>query len=306
MTGSTFFVSLHLQTPTNILMASSALKISVDKLGELYAYHWESPNPKAVVALVHGLGEHIHRYQHVAEHLNAAGYSLVAMDLPGHGNSPGKRGHLESYSQLMDAWEALLAQTKTIYPDLPVFLYGHSMGGNITLSFLLKRKPDVAGCVLSAPWIQLAFQPNPGSLLLLTIARKVYPSLTQPNNLNTHDLSRDAAVVEAYEADPLVHSKITPGLAGPVLDAAARLNRYHGEIPVPLLIMHGTADRITSAPASVAFCERVGGDATFKGWDGFYHEIHNEPEKQQMLNYLVNWLDVRLDAHKHDLKSPEL
>lgn len=271
-------------------MSATQLQIDVPALGSLYGLHWPAAEPWAVVALVHGLGEHIQRYEHVAAYLNKKGVSLVAMDLPGHGKSPGKRGHIPSYAALMDAWDNLRVQAKALYPNLPLFIYGHSMGGNITLSYFIKRKPEVQGCIVSAPWIQLAFEPKSAMLLLLNIARRVYPALTQPNDLKTSDLSRDEGVVRAYEADPLVHNKITPGLAGPMLDAGSWLNRYQGLIPSPLLIMHGTGDRVTSAPASAAFCERAEGDATFKGWQGLYHEIHNEPEKEQVFDYLIAWM----------------
>jgi acylglycerol lipase len=271
-------------------MSANQLQIDVPALGSLYGLHWQAAEPWAVVALVHGLGEHIQRYEHVAAYLNQKGVSLVAMDLPGHGKSPGKRGHIPSYSALMDAWEELRLRVQSLYPALPLFIYGHSMGGNITLSYLINRQPKVQGCIASAPWIQLAFEPNPATMLLLNIARRVYPALSQPNDLNTSDLSRDESVVRAYEADPLVHNKITPGLAGPMLDAGNKLNRFQGQLHAPVLIMHGTDDRITSAPASAAFCERAEGDATFKGWQGLYHEIHNEPEKEQVLDYLVAWM----------------
>ena len=172
-----------------------------------------SSTPKAVVCLVHGLGEHCGRYGHVAEAFNNAGYALMAFDLRGHGRSGGKRGHARSYTVLMDDIFQLLETVKEQYPDLPVFLYGHSLGGNLVIHYALRRLPKLAGIIASAPLFRTAVKPPAWKIKLLRAMYGVWPSLTVSNGLETAALSRDAGVLQAYRDDPLVHERVSARLA---------------------------------------------------------------------------------------------
>lgn len=260
---------------------------------QIYAYDWSCDPARAVIALVHGLGEHVHRYEHLAKWCNARQMALVGYDRRGHGQSGGKRGHTPRYGAWLDEVAQLLVEVELRYPDIPVFLYGHSMGGNLVLNYVLRRHPTISGVIATAPHIRLAFTPNPVTVALGKLMRRLAPGFTQPNGLETEALSRDRAVVEKYIEDPLVHDRLTAAAGIGLLEAARWLDTYRGNFPLPLLLMHGGADRITSPEGTKAFTERVGGEVSLKIWDGFYHEIHNEPEHEQVLAWATDWLKAQ-------------
>lgn len=264
----------------------------------IYAKDYPCQTPKAVVALVHGLGEHCGRYEHVAAYFNARNFALLAYDRRGHGRSGGKRGHTPSVNALLDEIGHLVSEAQTRYPGIPVFLYGHSMGGKLVLAYTLKRHPDLAGVISTDPWIQLAFQPSVILVAIANLMSRFFSGFSQRNNLVSDHLSRDKAVVEAYEKDPLVHDFISVGAATGMLETAAWLDAYAGHFPLPLLLMHGGADKITAPKASEAFAKRVQGDITWHLWEGFFHEIHNEPEKAEVLGKMTDWMDSKLNFNK--------
>ena len=261
----------------------------------LYTQDWSPETEvKAAVCLVHGLGEHSGRYEHVARFFTQNGYALDAFDLRGHGKSGGPRGNTPSYDALMDDIALRLEKSKAQHPDKPLFLYGHSLGGNQVLNFALRRKPDVAGVIATAPWLRLAFAPPAVQVTLAKMMNSIYPSFTQSNGLETAALSRDEQVVKQYEADPLVHDRISARLFASSYQSGYWALEHSAEFGSPLLLMHGGADRITSAEASREFSAKAGGCCTFKRWEGFYHEIHNEPEQGEVLKVMVDWLDEKL------------
>lgn len=259
---------------------------------KIYAALWPVSQPKAVVALLHGLGEHCRRYDHVGAFFQANGIAMLACDHEGFGRSGGKRGFAKSFNTYYQEAGRLLVECEKQYPDIPVFFYGHSMGGNILLNYILRRHPVLAGAIVSAPHIGLAFEPSAIAVAAGKLMRGIWPSFTQKNQLNTHHLCRDKAVVSAYEADPLVHDALSAAVGIDMLEAANFLNTYAGKVSTPLLLMHGTEDQITSEAASRAFAERVEG-ATFKAWPGLFHELHNEPEKEEVLEYVLAWMLAR-------------
>jgi alpha-beta hydrolase superfamily lysophospholipase len=259
---------------------------------KFYLCGWE-PNekPKAVVVLVHGHGEHVGRYTHVAEAFTKAGYALVGFDLRGHGKSGGPRGHAPSYEALMDDIAVFLEQVIRRYPKLPMFIYGHSLGGNLVLNFILRRRPNAVGAIVTAPWLKLAFDPPAAQVSLARIMNKIAPGFTQHSKLDTKALSHDAQVVKAYNNDPLVHDKISARLYLGMYDSGLLALEHAAEFPIPLLLMHGTADQITSYNASREFAERGGEKVTWRAWDGLYHEIHNEPQKAEVLKTMTVWMN---------------
>lgn len=265
----------------------------------IYGCEWPPAEARGVVGIIHGLGEHCHRYDHFAEYLNTQQLGVVGYDRRGHGRSGGKLGHTTNYNAFLDEVGHLLVECERRYQDLPVFLYGHSMGGNILLNYLIRRNPDISGAIATGPHIRLAFQPNVISVTLGRLLRQLVPGFTQPNDLDTQYLSRDPQVVEAYLADNYVHNKITAATAIDLLAAARYLDTYRGAVRVPLLLMHGGADGITDPAGTEAFYERVqGADTELKIWEDFFHEIHNEPEREQVFHYVTNWMGSRLDLEK--------
>lgn len=256
---------------------------------------WEpAGEPRAVVCLVHGLGEHSGRYAHVAAALNDAGYAVLACDKRGHGRSGGKRGHTPSYEALMADIDLLLAQAEQRFPGKPRFLYGHSLGGNEVLNYALRRKPDLAGVVATSPGLRTAFQPPALQLAAGRLMNRLWPAFTMPNGLEQAAVSRDPTVVAAYQADPLVHDRLSARLGMSLLESGEWAIAHAAEFPVPLLLMHGTADRLTSVAASQEFAARAP-HCTLKLWEGLYHETHNEPEKAEVIGFVVSWLNATLD-----------
>lgn len=263
---------------------------------QLYAQGWQPEDkPKAVVCLVHGLGEHSQRYAHVGEALCQAGYALFTYDLRGHGRSAGPRGHSPSYECMLDDITLLLAESATRYPDCRQFLYGHSLGGSLVLNYALRRRPAIKGVIATSPELCTTTPPPPFTLFLGKIMYRVWPSLTLKTGLAAAGLSHDQQVVQTYIADPLVHGVATAKFALDFLNAGQWALEHAAEFPLPLLLMHGGADPICSAPASQDFAARAGEKCTLKIWDGLYHETHNELEKAQVLAYMVEWLNSQPD-----------
>ncbi len=256
---------------------------------KLYARAWTSEQAKGVVALVHGMGEHIDRYDHLANYFNAAGFSVLGFDHRGHGQSEGKRGHTPNFEAYLDDVEVLLTQTRTRFPNLPIFLYGHSMGGNVVLNYLLRRKPEIQAVITTGPWIKLAFEPNAALVMVGKLLRNIVPGFTQDSGLNPQHIARRAATVEAYKKDPLVHGKISSAAGIDLMKSGQWLLAQKGTLPVPTLIQHGADDQITSAAASRQFSAQFEG-TTYKTWEGLYHEIHNEDMREEVYQYTLDWM----------------
>ncbi|MFW6017015.1 MAG: alpha/beta hydrolase [bacterium] len=258
---------------------------------EIYLQGWRAfRENKAVIGLVHGLGEHSGRYKKFANFLNENGYSLIAVDLFGHGKSEGKRGHISSYKVFMDNINLLLEEVDSKFPELPSFLYGHSMGGNLILNYILRHQPNLTGMIVSAPWLKLASEPPVSQKILGKVMNYIYPGFTQSNGIDSEALSRKEEENEDYKEDPLVHDKISVRLFEELSQAGKFAIENASNINLPVLLMHGTADNITSFAASkkiAASSENI----TFKKWNGFYHELHNEPEKREVYKYVLEWME---------------
>ncbi|MCX5042628.1 lysophospholipase [Aldersonia sp. NBC_00410] len=245
----------------------------------------------ALVVVVHGLGEHAGRYAWVAEQLAAKGYAVYAPDHQGHGLSDGTRANIDSMDGVADDVGTMLAEATRRHPDVPRFLLGHSLGGLITLYYVTRRPVELAGVVLSAP------AADPGAVSAVEkIAARVL-SRVAPNlgvlQLDATTVSRDPEVVQRYIDDPLVHSgKIPARTVGELLAAFERMQPRLAQLQVPLLVMHGTADALVSPDATKLVADAVGtSDLTVKYYDGLYHELLNEPEREQVLDEVLTWLD---------------
>jgi len=260
----------------------------------LFARSWEPEvDALGIVCLVHGLGEHSGRYAHMAAFLTQAGYAILSYDLRGHGQSEGKRGYIPSYDALMNDVATLLRQAGERYPGKNLFLYGHSLGGNQVLNFTLRRKPSLAGVIASAPGLRLAFNPPAAKLVLGKLLYLLAPRVILRNGLDVNRLSQDPAVVSAYQKDPLVHDWVNARLGLDLIKTGAWALEHASEFSLPLLLMHGNADRLTPINASREFSERVGEGCTFIAWEGFFHEIHNEPGQKQVFGQVVDWMSAR-------------
>jgi alpha-beta hydrolase superfamily lysophospholipase len=267
----------------------------------LFGQRWQPENEvKAVVCLVHGVGEHSGRYAHVAAAFAQAGIALVTIDLYGHGKSDGKRGCIPDYDDFSGYIDLLIASARQTYPGKPLFLYGHSMGGNLVLNYAMTRKPSIAGIIDSAGVLRTAFAPPAARLALARFMVKILPDLQLASELEQVALSRDPEVVRIYAGDPLVHDRLSPRLAMGMLSTGEWILAHPDQFPpIPLLVMQGTADRIVSPQASQQFATSLKGDVVYKPWEGLFHEIHNEPEKQAVLAYMIAWIEAHL-SNGHD------
>lgn len=263
---------------------------------KLYGQEWKPEGKqKAAIVMVHGLGEHSGRYEHVAEAFTQAGYSLTAFDLRGHGKSEGIRGHAPSYAAIMEDITHNVDLAKEHFPGMPVFLYGHSLGGNLTLYYCLTQNPQIKGAIVTSPGLATAAPVPPVKLALGKLMYNLMPAMQMDNGLLRSGLSRDPEVEKIYSNDPLVHPKISARLALDLINNGKFIIDHAAEFPIPLLLMQGTGDYIVNPPMTKTFANAAPlSKITFKEWDGYYHELHNEPEKAQVLKTITDWLDLEL------------
>lgn len=262
----------------------------------LYYREWlPAGAPRARLLLVHGLGEHIGRYEHVARFFTGHGFSVHAVDHEGHGKSGGTPGFVANFGHYLDGLSALLDHVRREGGDTPLFLVGHSMGGLISALFLLHHQQAFAGCVLSGPLVKSDAEPPRLVLLINRLLSKILPRLGVLR-LDATAVSRDPVVVEKYLSDPLVfNGKVTTRLVDELFVATRQLVAEADEIRIPLLLLHGERDRLTSPEGSKLLHGLVSStDKTLKHYPGLYHEIFNEPEQLEVLTDVLAWLDRHL------------
>lgn len=250
-------------------------------------------NTKAVIIFVHGLGEHIQRYIYWAERFKNEGIGFAGVDLPGHGRSEGKRGNIKSYKLLGEMIDILISSCKQTFPGVPVYLYGHSLGGGIVLDYLLRRNPMVKGAIVTSPWLRLSFEPSRTKIITASVLKNLLPGLIRPSGLKISHISLDDKVVEKYNTDPLVHGKISISLFHGAMAAAKYSLKHASELKVPTLMLHGSDDMITSPEGSREFAEKTR-MAELKIWNGGYHELHNEPFNDEVFIHIMNWINRKL------------
>jgi alpha-beta hydrolase superfamily lysophospholipase len=263
---------------------------SFDNL-ELYAREWTPDGDmKAALVLVHGHGEHIGRYAHVGAMLAQHGYGLFGFDLRGHGKSGGPRGHAPSFEAYMNDIDQMLGKVKNDHPGKPIFLYGHSLGGVLVLDYILLRKPELNGAIVTSPSLRTAVEEQKLKVILAKLLGSIAPAGTLPTALDANMLSHDSEVVQNYKEDALVHDTISFGVGKTMIRVNQWTLEHASEFHLPLLLMHGTEDKIAYPSGSQDFASQVKGDCTLKLWEGMWHETHNELEKEKVFEYLLEWL----------------
>ena len=253
-------------------------------------------DPVAVVVLSHGFGEHARRYDHVVARLLDLGLAVYAPDHRGHGRSGGKRVELKQWSDYTDDLHRVFDIARTAHPGLPVYLLGHSMGGAIALDYALDHQADLAGLVLSAPAVDVTTG-VPGVVVAVgKIVGRYLPGIPV-ETLDADLVSRDPQVVDAYNADPLVHhGKVPAGVARGMIVNAESLPARLPSLSVPVLLLHGELDGLANVTGSRMIATTAGSaDLTYHEYPGLFHEVFNEPEQDQVLGDVATWLRGHLN-----------
>lgn len=258
---------------------------------KIYTKNWlPECTPRVNIILVHGIGEYCERYQHVAEFLTGKGYAVYGFDHIGHGKSEGKRGCMkydDAFSIINSFRGELLEQS----PDIPVIIYGHSMGGGVVLSYGTKYSDGVAGIIATSPAVGMANPMKPSVVKMLRILKLFMPNLTVSNGLPADGISHDRSVVDKYQNDPLVHDKVSVSLGLDLMDWGDYLSAYTDKYPVPLFLAQGSEDKLVDPAAAEKFAINLKGNVTYKRFEGGYHELHNEPNKQELFDSMAAWID---------------
>ncbi|QNK56252.1 alpha/beta hydrolase [Paenibacillus sp. PAMC21692] len=269
-------------------------------VNDLFVREWlpAAGKPKAVICLAHGHGEHGERYAHVAKELAADGYAIIAYDHYGHGRSQGKRGHMLSMEAAIADLTLMLEQCAKRHVEIPIFLYGHSMGGNIALNCAIRTKPDLAGLVLTSPWLRLAFKPPAVKEWLGRRLATFWPALPMSTGLKEEDLFRqngtEASRSRSMKGDPLSHTTITPRAFTEIQDAGEWAIKHGNELHVPLLLLHGTADRVTSYAASKELADGMREGCDWNSWQDGLHELHNDLQGGEAIACIKAWMNDKL------------
>lgn len=261
---------------------------------ELYVQSWRPPGtPRAVVGIVHGVAEHCGRYANVVGHLIPQGHAVYAYDHRGHGRSPGPRVHINRWDEYRGDLRCFLTMVAEREPGRPVFVYGHSMGALVVLDYLLLHQEGLRGAILSAAPLEPVGLAKPHLILLARLLSPLWPGLMVRAKLDVPQISRDPAVVQAYQADPLVvYGAATVRWGTESLNAVARVRSGLPAIRLPVLLIHGGADRISAPDGSRLVYERISSaDKTLRVYAGTYHEPHNDVNHDDVLRDVAEWLD---------------
>lgn len=250
-------------------------------------------SPNHVIVLIHGLGEHLGRYEHWVKRFCDAGAAVYALDAHGHGRTSGGRGHTEQFDLIFDDIAQLVARARQDYPKAKIHLYGHSMGGCLVLGTALNRKLDISTMILTGPAIKPGFEPPAWKISLAKFLDRFIPALALGNELDVNEISSDPAVVEAYKKDPLVHNKISVRWFNEWLRTVDQLFANAKSFGMPMLLIHGANDKLTSPSASADLANAIGSNVTFYLWPKSRHEVHNEPFNNEVFNYIWQWLDSK-------------
>ncbi|HPG41040.1 MAG TPA: lysophospholipase [bacterium] len=261
-----------------------------------YQYWLPAETQLANLLLVHGIGEHCGRYKNVINYLLPLGIACYALDHQGHGRSGGKRGHVPHFSDFARDVEKLRVLTTPLYKDKPLYILGHSMGGLITLDYLLcYPQSPVAGIIFSSPAFALSVHVPSWKYKLGKLMLKIAPSFTMSNGIKSDELSNDKQVVDSYDRDELVHGRISAAMFFTMLDVMENGQKQATSITKPLILMVGENDHIISKEGALRLFSLFGAkDKTSYICADAKHELFNEINKEKSLEYLWQWLEPRI------------
>lgn len=282
--------------PSEGTVPATSLEVRIERGLVLPGRAWCAEHPRALVCVVHGLGEHSGRYAAFASELVRARYTVVALDLPGHGEAGGPRGDFASWEQVRNQMVPAMFTASRGLPnqplDLPVVLIGHSMGGVLALDYALGHPRQLLGAIASAPALRTAMPPW-WKLALANVAKATSPSSGFPNGLDIAGLSRDEEVVRLYRSDPLVHNKISPRLYFDFNEARQRVLRDARKLALPTLLLQGAADRVIDPKGALEFGGAAPhGMSRLITYRDAYHELFNEPCRGQVIKDVLGWIEA--------------
>lgn len=263
----------------------------------LYAQQWlPDDDCKAVLAIVHGIGEHSGRYANVVNAMVAAGIGVGAFDLRGHGKSEGERGHIDRWAQYRADVGHHLDWVLSWSEDKPAFLFGHSLGSTIVAEYVMREDVSrLQGVLLSGLALNPAAAVEPYLITLSKVLSRVLPKLALSTGLDVDGLSRDRKVVQAYRDDPLVHPKASTRFGTELMNAADYVREHPEAFDAPALVFHGQDDPINDVKLAERFFEGMASkDKTLKIYTGMLHECHNELGYETVVGDMVNWIAARL------------
>lgn len=257
---------------------------------------WEAPAPRAVLLVIHGLGEHAGRYDAFARHVCARGFSTFALDLRGHGRSEGRRGHVPSFETYLLEVDRFRREVEGLVKGrLPLFLLGHSLGGLIALRYQEEFRARFRAAVILSPWLATALPLGRLQAAAANLLAGVLPALPFPSGIRPEDLTRDPAVIEAYDDDPLVHRRITPRLFVEASAAMGLALQRSDRISEPVLFLLAGADRIVQTDRTIAFAQSMtASDIEVRVYPDAHHELLHELERLRAYREIADWLSARL------------
>ena len=261
---------------------------------QLFEQSWAPELPKAVVVLVHGFGEHSGRHESAALHFVGSGSAVQSFDLRGHGRSGGKRCYIGTFDEYLEDTETLVLIAKRKWPGKPVFLLAHSLGGLIASLCVAEERVQLSGLILSAAAVKLGRDYSPLKIRASLVLGRVFPHLPMVR-FRSISVSRDPAVVRAYQCDELVYHGRTPArTASEIVRATKRLAASVEQVSTPLLVLHGSQDQVADIGGSRELFERAQSvDKSLRIYDGLWHEIMHEPEGKDVLGDISDWIDKR-------------
>ena len=262
----------------------------------LYGKSWQpNKNIRAVLIILHGLSDHINRYEHVASFFVDQHIAVTGIDQHGHGKSPGRRGHINGIDIARQNIHALLIETRKKFTDQPLFIFGHSMGGIMGFSYALTHQSkEIRGLIISSPWFKLAFEPPKWKRLLAAVLGWTLPFITLPIDIDPMELTHDAQKGREYLDDPLNHGRISARLYNSIRKDSSFAWENADQITYPALMMHGKEDRITSWDTTSRVADDSDKKIELKLWENQRHELHNENYRIDVFTYMLDWMNKRL------------
>ena len=252
--------------------------------------------PWAVLLVIHSIGDHINRYKHFANYFAEHGIAVMGIDMHGYGKSQGRKG-IAKFKHLLSDVKRLIEYTDIRFPHLPKIVYGHGLGGNLALTYATRNNSSYAAIISSSPWIRVVLRHPLYFRKVMQAIVWFYPSVTVKNKIKSSDLSHNVDCVSAYDKDPLAHCFMSAKLLFNLPKAGEYLLRNKHKINKPLLLMHGSNDCIASWHATTEFAKYTSQNTTLKIWKGDYHELHNEIDKEDIFEFILQWINQLPGIH---------